>query len=92
MCEPNDPCCENCGHAFSEHYDDESGELIAIPNQRDHLGYDADGPIVNSKGEIVSACDIVRCSCTKFSEGEYEPNYCDDYEPSEPRNDYNDLD
>jgi hypothetical protein len=76
MCEPDDPSC-TCGHSYSEHYDEDSGEIITCPNDRDHLGYDADGPMLNAQGETVSACDIKSCSCTLFEEGEYEPDYED---------------
>jgi hypothetical protein len=80
MCEPNDPECGNCGHLWSEHYDEDSGEIPAQPCNRDHIGYDADGPWLNSNGEVVHACDAMinnrtkeQCDCEKFGDYEYEP-------------------
>jgi len=81
MCEPDDDPCARCGHFYSAHYDPDSGEVIALPCQRDHIGYDAEGPELNSEGEVVHACDAVinnrtkeQCECEGYLEGEYCPD------------------
>lgn len=76
MCDGVSSYCGNCGHEYSEHYENDK-ELYVKKCERDgdmHIGaieYD-------NKGKISNGCDIKKCFCEGFYESEYEPDY-DDY-------------
>lgn len=84
-CEPYDPCCGNCGCYFSAHYYTDGEEPKGDICSRDSS---AEGIELNSKGEVMHACDSMirkeQCGCDGFVEGEFEPD--------EPMYDWRDLD
>ena len=89
MCEPNDPPCGSCGHAYSDHYYEDGDEEIY---EHEALNIDQaheDQCIqYNSRGEVIHACDILegikgnkhQCDCTEFSDHEYEPEVFQEYD------------
>ena len=81
MCEPDDPVCASCGDEYSAHFYEDGEEPF---NRQDSCerNSDSDGVEYDSNGERVHACNVshagIQCTCEKYLEGEYEPDY-DDY-------------
>lgn len=79
MCEPDDPACASCGDLYSDHFYEDGEEPMGLICERES---DFDGVEYDANGERVHACNVkhgkIQCTCEKYLEGEYEPDY-DDY-------------
>jgi hypothetical protein len=63
ICEPNDPECENCGHKFSEHYENED------------IKKEMTSDIVLACDRLIFELgEKVQCKCKKFIEGKFCPD------------------
>ncbi len=70
MCDGYDNMCASCGHPYSYHYEEEDIEYTRDGEVRacDHT---------NGRGSDEERLRL-RCTCEKFMEGEYEPDYDED--------------
>lgn len=84
MCEPDDPMCGACGARYSDHYYEDGEEYFVLQEtlERSNSGdgtYQAEGIWYYPDGEVANACMLKNTFCEKFVEGEYEPEYDEDW-------------
>ncbi len=89
MLEPLDPACAKCGHASSMHYGEDWNNDVTPLRRSD---YDWEDTVqLNADGTVAHACDAlvntfkekIQCDCDKYIEGEFEPDFDEDWFPKD---------